>query len=190
VNLLHKTEVGGKQYHIRCGRGDLTRHLLIPGDPDRVPKIAKFWDEAKEISAHREFRAFKGKYKGIEISALSSGIGPACMAIAVNEAAKIGVKTFVRVGSCGSIQEEVSCGDLVILTGAVRLDGTSNCYVSVEYPALADYEVVLALIEAAENLGVTYHVGLAATTCDFYAGQQRPTLCGRDSQKLYAEPVF
>lgn len=177
MSLLHKTEVGDRQYHIRCRRGDLAKYLLVPGDPDRVPKIARFWDEAREVSAHREFRAFTGRYKGVGVSALSSGIGPACMAIAFNEAARVGVKTFIRVGSCGSVQEDVGCGDLVILTGAVRLDGTSNCYVSVEYPALADYEVVLALIEAAETLGVSYHVGLAATTCDFYAGQQRPTLC-------------
>jgi len=155
---------------------------LVPGDPSRVPKIAEFWDDAEEVSAHREFRAFKGRYKGVEVSALSSGIGPACMAIAVNEAARIGVETFIRVGSCGSIQENVECGDLVILTGAVRLDGTSSCYVSVEYPAVADYEVVSALVEAAENLGINYHVGLAATTCDFYAGQERPTFSAESSR--------
>lgn len=154
----------------------------MPGDPDRVPKIAEFWDEAEEISSHREFRAFKGKYRGVEISALSSGIGPACMAIAVNEAARIGVEVFIRVGSCGSIQEDVECGDLVILTGAIRLDGTSDRYAPVEYPALASYEAVLALLEAAESLEVKYHVGLAATTCDFYAGQGRPVFRAGESR--------
>ena len=96
---MHQTVSGGKQYHIACEKGDLAKFLLLPGDPDRVPKIAGFWDSAKEISCHREFRSFTGKYKGVPISALSSGIGPACMAIVVNEASRIGVHTFVRIGA-------------------------------------------------------------------------------------------
>lgn len=87
-----------RQYHINCRKGDLAKFLLIPGDPDRVPKIVEYWDSAKEISLRREFRSFTGKYKGVPVSALSSGIGPACMAIVVNEAASIGVQTFIRVG--------------------------------------------------------------------------------------------
>jgi uridine phosphorylase len=173
---VHPAVSGDKQYHIACGRGDLTEYLLVPGDPDRVPRIAAFWDSAKEVSCHREFRSFKGEYKGIPISALSSGIGPACMAIAVNEASNVGVNTFIRVGTTGAIQEEIKCGDVIISSAAVRLDGTSNCYVVPEYPAVADHEVLLALIEAAESLKIyTYHVGIAATTSDFYAGQNRPT---------------
>ncbi|KPV61529.1 MAG: Purine nucleoside phosphorylase [Candidatus Bathyarchaeota archaeon BA1] len=166
---------GRKQYHIGCKPGDLAKYLLIPGDPDRVPRIAGFWDEAKEVASHREFRSYSGRYKGVKISAMSSGIGPACIAIAVNEAANIGVETFVRVGSTGAIQRDIECGDLIISTGAVRLDGTSNHYVAPEYPAIANYEVLLALIEAAESSGVKYHVGVTATTGDFYAGQARPS---------------
>jgi len=164
---------GGKQYHIACKPGDLAKYLLLPGDPERVPKIASFWDEAKEIAYHREFRSFTGRYKGVSLSAMSSGIGPSCVAIVVNEAASIGVETFIRVGSTGAIQRGVRCGDLVISTAAVRLDGTSHHYVSPEYPAVASYEVVLALIEAAESIGAEYHVGITATTSDFYAGQVR-----------------
>jgi len=168
---------GDKQYHIACGKGDLAEYLLVPGDPDRVPKIAKFWDSAKEVSCHREFRGFKGKYKGVPISALSSGIGPACMAIVVNEASRLGVRTFIRVGSTGAIQKGIDCGDVIISSAAVRLDYTSNCYVMPEYPAAASYEVLLALIEAAESLGISnYHVGITTTTADFYAGQNRPTV--------------
>ncbi len=163
-----------RQYHINCRKGDLAKFLLIPGDPDRVPKIVEYWDSAKEISLRREFRSFTGKYKGVSVSALSSGIGPACMAIVVNEAASIGVQTFIRVGSTGAIRKEVECGDLIISTAAVRLDYVSNCYVVPEYPAIANYEVLLALIEAAESLGIdNYHVGVTATTADFYAGQSR-----------------
>ena len=164
-----------KQYHLACGKGDLAAYLLVPGDPARVQKIARFWDYAKEVSCHREFRSFTGKYKGVPISALSSGIGPACMAIVVNEASALGVHTFIRVGSTGAIQNSINCGDLVIASAAVRLDGTSNYYVVPEYPAVANYEVLLALIEAAESLNLRkYHVGVTATTSDFYAGQSRP----------------
>lgn len=184
---MHRAVSGDKQYHIVCGKGDLTEYLLVPGDPDRVPRIAAFWDSAKEVSCHREFRGFKGKYKGVPISALSSGIGPACMAIAVNEASNVGVKTFIRVGSTGAIQEQIKCGDVIISSAAVRLDGTSNCYAVPEYPAVADYEVLLALIEAAERLDIRdYHVGITATTSDFYAGQNRPTRkrCAPSMQNL------
>jgi len=173
------TVSNGKQYHIACGKGDLAEILLVPGDPDRVLKIASFWEAAKEVSCHREFRSFTGKYKGLPISALSSGIGPACMAIVVNEASRIGVHSFIRVGSTGAVQENVDCGDVIISSAAVRLDYTSNCYVMPEYPAAASYEVLLALIEAAETLDISnYHVGITATTADFYAGQNRPMVKG------------
>jgi uridine phosphorylase len=173
---MHSIKADKIQYHIACKKGDLAEYLLVPGDPDRVPKIAKFWDSAREVSCHREFRSITGKYKGVSISALSSGIGPACMAIVVNEASAIGVHTFIRVGSTGAIQKNIQCGDLIISAAAVRLDGTSNCYIMPEYPAVANYEVLLALIEAAETLGIrNYHVGVTATTSDFYSGQNRPT---------------
>ncbi|MCW4046253.1 MAG: nucleoside phosphorylase [Candidatus Bathyarchaeota archaeon] len=176
---MHAKSSNGKQYHIACARGDLAETLLVPGDPDRVPRIARFWDTAKEVSSNREFRSYTGKYKGVSVSALSSGIGPACMAIAVNEAANIGVRTFIRVGSTGAIQPGINCGDVIISSAAVRLDYASNCYIIPEYPAAANYEVLLALVEAAENLGLSnYHVGVTATTADFYAGQNRPNrLC-------------
>jgi len=174
---VHPTVSNGKQYHIACRKGDLAKYLLVPGDPDRVPKIAKLWDTAKEVSCHREFRSFTGKYKDVPISALSSGIGPACISIAVNEASRVGVHTFIRVGSTGAIQKDIDCGDLIISTAAVRLDCTSNCYIMPEYPAVGSYEVLLALIEAAESLDIgNYHVGITATTADFYAGQNRLTV--------------
>jgi len=181
---MHSTTHSGKQYHINCGKGDLAGYLLVPGDPDRVPKIAQFWDSFKEVSCHREFRSFTGKYKRIQISALSSGIGPACMAITFNEASRLGVHTFIRVGSTGAIQPSINCGDMIISSAAVRLDCTSNCYIMPEYPAVANYEVLLALIEAAEHLGIrNYHVGITATTADFYVGQRRPATEGCSQMK-------
>jgi uridine phosphorylase len=165
--------------HILCSEGDLAEYLLVPGDPDRVSKIAGFWEKSKQVSSNREFCSITGKYKGVPISALSSGIGPASAAIAFNEAANVGVGTFIRVGSTGAIQREIKCGDVVLSSAAVRLDGASNCYIMPEYPAVASYEVLLALIQAAEGLGVTnYHVGVTTTTADFYAGQSRPLQIG------------
>lgn len=183
--MMHPTSVGaGEQYHIHCKRRDLAKYLLVPGDPARVPRIAKFWDESREVACHREFRSFTGKYKGVPISAMSSGIGPTAVAILVNEAARVGVETFVRVGSTGAVQKDIECGDLVVSVGAVRLDGTSEHYVGVEYPAVASYEVLLALIEAAESLGVRYNVGVTATSSDFYAGQARPSFRQSETANL------
>lgn len=164
-----------RQIHIDCRKGDFSGYILIPGDPDRLPKITALWDSRHEVSSRREFRSFTGEYKKVPISALSSGVGPAAMSIAFNEARNVGVHTFIRVGSTGAIQEHIACGDLIISAAAVRLDGTSNWYVMPEYPAVANYEVLLALIEAAETLRVKYHVGITATTDDFYAGQSRQT---------------
>ncbi|HVO36855.1 MAG TPA: nucleoside phosphorylase [Candidatus Acidoferrum sp.] len=176
---MHKVGSGRKQMHILCSEGDLAEYLLVPGDPNRVSKIASFWEKRKQVSSSREFCSMTGKYKGVPISALSSGIGPASVAIAFNEAANIGVGTFIRVGSTGAIQHGIECGDVVLSSAAVRLDGTSNCYIMPEYPAAASYEVLLALIQAAEDLDVTnYHVGVTATTADFYAGQSRPMQTG------------
>jgi uridine phosphorylase len=173
---MHPTASTSRQYHIACKKGDLAEYLLVPGDPDRVQKIVKFWDSSREVAASREFRSFTGKYKGVPVSVLSSGIGPASMAIAVNEASTVGVRTFIRVGSTGAIQRNINCGDVIIASAAVRLDCTSNCYIIPEYPAVANYEALLALIEAAEALGInSYHVGVTATTADFYAGQSRKT---------------
>ncbi len=172
--VMHFRNTIGKQYHICCGPNDLEETLLVPGDPDRIPKIARSWDYSKEVASNREFRSIKGAYRGLPISAISSGIGPACMAIVVNEASKVGVKNFIRVGSTGALQPNIACGDVIISSAAVRLDAASDGYVIPEYPATASYEVLLALIEAAEKLGFRYHVGITATTTDFYAMQNRP----------------
>lgn len=165
---------GNKQYHINCGEGDVAPFVLLPGDPFRVPLFAKEWDDAKEIAFNREYRTFTGKTHGISISATSSGIGCPSEAIAVDELFRIGVETIIRVGSTGGIQPGMELGDLVISTGAVRLEGTSKEMVIPEYPAVAHYEVVMALIQAAEEQKQRYHVGITASTDTFYNGQGRP----------------
>jgi len=166
--------IGGAVYHLACRKGDIGKYVLMPGDPDRVDKIASQWDSFRVVSEHRQYRVYSGVYRGVEVTACSSGIGGPSTAIAVEELAQLGAETIIRVGSTGAIQPGIECGELVISTAAVRLDGASKQYIIPEYPAVASYEVVLALIEAAEQLGVRYHVGITASTDSFYTGQGRP----------------
>jgi len=168
----------GVQYHIRLKPGDIPPYLIIPGDPARVKKIASVWDKSEEVAFNREYRTMKGEYQGAKLACTSSGIGSPALSIAVEELVKIGVKTFVRVGTCGGIQEETRVGDLVITTGAVRLDGASKDFVIPEYPAVANYEVVSALVKAAKKLKVRYHVGITASTDTFFLGQGRSSVNG------------
>ena len=163
----------GKQYHINLKSDDVSQYVLLPGDPDRIPKISQYWDKKVEKAYHREFRTHTGIYNGMDISATSTGIGSPSAAIAVEELSRLGSDTFIRVGSCGAIQPDMEVGDLIIAKGSVRLEGTSKEYVRTEYPAVADHEVVLSLIKAAEDLGYNYHVGVMASTDSFFTGQGR-----------------
>jgi uridine phosphorylase len=162
------------QYHIELAEGDVEGPVLLPGDPERVPKIADAWDDAEEVAQHREYRTMRGTYGGAPLACTSTGIGSPSTAIAVEELARVGTDTFVRVGSCGAIQPEAEVGDLVITTAAVRQEGTSDEYVREDYPASADGEVVTALVTACEQLGYDYHTGVTCSTDSFYAGQGRP----------------
>lgn len=163
----------GKQYHIQCKKGDVSSYVLLPGDPNRVLKIASLWDDYTEVAHHREYRSVTGIYKRRSISCVSTGIGSPSAGIAVEELARIGCCTLIRVGSTGVIQD-IPCGDLIINTGSVRFEGTSKEYVVTEYPAAASYEVVLSLVEACETLDYSYHLGVGASTDSFYTGQGRP----------------
>ena len=167
-----------EQYHIEVGPGDVADTVLLPGNPERVEKITQFWDDPVERGHHREYRTVTGEYEGTPISVTSTGIGSPSAAIAVEELARVGADTFVRVGSCGGIQPELDVGDLVITTGAVRQEGTSGEYVREDYPAVADREVVGALVAAAEELGHDYHLGVTMSADSFYAGQGRPGFQG------------
>ncbi len=162
------------QYHLEVKRGEVAETVIIPGDPQRVVKISKEWDRFREVAVHRQFVTHTGTFKGAPISACSTGIGGPGTAIVIEELANVGANSFIRVGSTATLKEEIEIGDLIISTGAVRLDGTSKQYVRSEYPASASYEVILALIEAADSLGVNYHTGISASTDSFYLGQSRP----------------
>ena len=169
---------GDRQYHIELRSGDIDGPVLLPGDPDRVGIVAEFLDDTEELAEHREYRTVAGECADEPVAVTSTGIGSPSAAIAVEELARIGVETFIRVGSCGAIQEHVGIGELVITTGAVRQEGPSDEYVRPDYPATAHDEVVTALVTAAERLGHEYHLGVTCSTDSFYAGQSRPGFDG------------
>lgn len=156
------------QPHIKCKKGDVAKYVLLPGDPGRIEKIIKYWDEARKIAFNREFLTYSGRYKGVKISATSTGIGGPSTAIAVEELVNIGAKVLIRVGTCGCLREDIKIGDVIIPFAAMKQDGTSKDYLPVEFPAVADLEVTLALIEAAKKLGITYWVGINRTHDSFY----------------------
>jgi len=130
-------ETNQKKYHVGVAKGDVGDYVLVPGDPGRVPAIAKYLDGAREVAFSREYRTFTGSLDGVPVSAISSGMGGPSVAIGVEELAELGVHTFLRVGTCGAAQPEIKMGDLVIAVGSVRSEGTPNGYVPREYPAIA-----------------------------------------------------
>ncbi|MGC9130502.1 MAG: uridine phosphorylase [Pyrobaculum sp.] len=172
--MARRPVVGGKAYHILVAPGEVPRYVLLPGDPGRVPLIARHWEGAREVARNREFVTWVGRYKGVQVAATSTGIGSGSTAIAVEELLQAGADTFIRVGTTGALRREVRLGDLVIGVAAVRWDGASRWYAPPEYPAAAHWRVVSALVAAAEALGVRYHVGIVASTDSFYVGQERP----------------
>ena len=169
------TPTGERQYHIDLGPGELAEYILLPGDPDRATRIASRFDSVELERRHREFATVTGTYRGQRVSVVATGIGTDNVEIVVAEILAITERpTFIRVGSCGALQPEMSLGDLAITTGAVRLESTTSYFVHDGFPAVAHYEAVVALIEAAERLGHRFHVGITATAPGFFGAQGRP----------------
>ncbi len=167
--------IGERQYHIDLGPGELAEYILLPGDPDRTARIATRLESIELERRNREFASVTGRYKGLRVSIVSTGIGADNVEIVIAEMLAITERpTFIRVGSSGGLQPETATGDLIISTGAVRLETTTSWFVSDGYPAVADYEAVCALVEAAHRLGHTYHLGITATAPGFYGAQGRP----------------
>ncbi|MBR6900824.1 MAG: nucleoside phosphorylase [Synergistaceae bacterium] len=177
-NADRPTMDGNLQYHIHCKSGNINKYVLLPGDPGRVEEIADEWDEKNFIASNREYTTFSGKIGDVPITATSTGIGGPSASIALEELSELGADTFIRVGTCGAIREGIKCGDVIICTGAMRHDGASNEYIEAAYPALANHEVILALIQASEKLGKNYHVGISCSTSTFHCGQARPGFKG------------
>ena len=161
------------QYHIHLTEEQGARYAIIPGDPGRVEKIAAYLDDAKQVGYNREYNSYLGYLDGEKVLVVSTGIGGPSCAICVEELAKIGVDTFIRVGTCGGMQPNVEPGDVIIGSGAIRQDGTSREYLPIEFPAVADFKVTQALYNAAEKLGYRNHVGVVQAKDSFY-GQHSP----------------
>ena len=161
------------QYHIKLKTGDCAPYVITPGDPGRVPKIAAYLDNAKQVANHREYCSYRGTYRGVDVSVTSTGIGGPSAAIAIEELIRVGAHTFIRVGTSGSLQPHVALGDLVIAQSSIRDEGTSRQYVPLAWPATADFAVTQALIEAADQLKgeSTHHNHVGVVHCKdaFYA---------------------
>lgn len=164
-------------------------YVLMPGNPRRISLMASQWDEGtqKEYDLNRGYRAATGEYKGTHIAAMSTGMGGPNLELPLTCMATAGVDTFIRVGTTGAIQPGINVGDIIINDCSVRLDGTSRQFVRDEYPSAASFEVTMALVQACENLGFRYHVGVGCTTASFYAGQSRTSFGGYKRQDADAD---
>lgn len=165
----------GLQYHLQIRPGDVGRYVILPGDPKRCAKIAKHFDDPVLIADSREYVTYTGYLEGEKVSVTSTGIGGPSASIAMEELVRCGADTFVRVGTCGGMDMDVKGGDIVIATGAIRMEGTSKEYAPIEFPAVADLEVTNALVAAAKELGYTYHTGVVQCKDAFY-GQHEPEI--------------
>ncbi|MBC7216629.1 MAG: uridine phosphorylase [Candidatus Caldatribacterium sp.] len=164
-----------KAYHLGLSQDEVqgVPLALLPGAPERTEVLARAFGKAQVLAFHREFKSVLAEGKKGRILVVSTGIGGPSLSIAVEELARLGVQWFIRVGTCGAIQEGINVGDLVISEGAVRLDGASEHYAPLAYPAVADWETVGILKKACEEAGVPYHIGITCSSATFYPGQER-----------------
>ena len=171
--MKNYSEDPSRQYHIQTAPGEVGRYVILPGDPKRCGKIAEYLDQPVLIADNREYITYTGKLEGEPVSVTSTGIGGPSAAIAMEELYRCGADTFLRIGTCGGMQPEVKSGEIVIATGAVRMEGTSREYAPIEFPAVADLAVTNALTEAAREKGYVFHTGVVQCKDSFY-GQHEP----------------
>lgn len=187
ISANHPVSSQGKQYHLETGPGDLAEHCLLVGSPERAKMIAeKFFNKAKEVGNHRGLWSFTGMAYGMPMSVVTTGMGSASVAIVLPEVIRSGGRKLIRVGSCGVLWPHPKVGESVICAGAVRSDGASENWAPIEYPAVADYRVVSALVSAARQLDLPHYVGIGATTTCFNEGQARPDDTGYIPPRLQA----
>ncbi len=167
------SEDASRQYHIQVAQGEVGRYVIMPGDPKRCVKIAQYFDNPVLIADNREYITYTGTLDGVKVSVTSTGIGGPSAAIAMEELVRCGADTFLRIGTCGGMQTEVKSGDIVIATGAIRMEGTSREYAPIEFPAVPDLAVTNALVEAAKAKGYPFHAGVVQAKDSFY-GQHEP----------------
>ena len=167
------SEDANKLYHIQVAPGEVGRYVIMPGDPKRCAKIAEYFENPVLIADNREYVTYTGTLDGVKVSVTSTGIGGPSAAIAMEELYRCGADTFVRIGTCGGMQPEVKSGDVVIATGAIRMEGTSREFAPMEFPAVADLTVTNALVDAAKQKGYPFHAGVVQCKDSFY-GQHEP----------------
>jgi uridine phosphorylase len=158
------------RYHVKVGPGEVGGYVLMPGDRDRVPRIATHLDGARLVAENREYRTMTGRIDGVPVSVVSSGMGAPCITIGVEELRTAGVHTIIRIGTTGAVGPGPRLGDAIIALGAVRTEGTSRAYIDLEYPAVADLDVVNALRDAARDADAPHHVGIVESSDAYYAG--------------------
>jgi len=163
----------GLQYHVKVKPGDVGRYVLLPGDPGRVDQMAEYLDDAQFVSFNREHKVYTGTLLGEKVSIVSTGMGCPSTAIAVEELIAVGADTFIRVGTSGAVQPWLKLGDVAVVTGAIRDEGTTRQYLPIEFPAIADIEVVNALAEASKRVGANYYLGISQTKDSFYGEVER-----------------
>lgn len=168
-----KYSENNKQYHIGLMEGDVGRYVILPGDPDRCEKIARHFDKPKKVGQNREYVSYTGYLNGEKVSVTSTGIGGPSAAIAMQELVNIGVHTFIRVGTCGGMEKNVKSGDIVLANSAIRAEGTSKEYAPIEFPAVANFEALVALKKGCDKLKANYHIGVVQSKDSFY-GQHEP----------------
>lgn len=171
--MINYSENEEKLYHIQVAKGEVGRYVILPGDPKRCAKIAQYFDDPVLVADSREYVTYTGTLDGVKVSVTSTGIGGPSAAIAMEELFMCGADTFIRVGTSGGMDIDVKSGDLVIANGAIRMEGTSREYAPIEYPAVADFQVTTALVQAAKNNGTPHHVGVVQCKDSFY-GQHSP----------------
>ena len=171
--MKNYSEDASRQYHIQVAEGEVGKYVIMPGDPKRCAKIAAYFDDPVLVADNREYVTYTGTLDGVKVSVTSTGIGGPSASIAMEELVKCGADTFIRVGTCGGMQTDVKSGDIVVATGAIRMEGTSKEYAPIEYPSVPDLKVTNALVDAAEDKGFTYHSGVVECKDAFY-GQHEP----------------
>lgn len=162
-----------KEFHIQVEKGQIGRYVILPGDPKRCAQIAAFLDNPQLIADSREYCTYTGTLDGVPVSVTSTGIGGPSAAIAVEELVNCGADTFIRIGTCGGIDTDVKSGDIVIANGSIRMEGTTHEYAPIDFPAVPDFTVTNALVQAAKDLEQPYHVGVVQSKDSFY-GQHNP----------------
>ena len=167
------TQGSDRQYHIVVAPGEVGKYVIMPGDPKRCEKIAKHLENAKLVADNREFVTYTGYLDGEMVSVTSTGIGGPSASIALEELVNCGANTFIRVGTCGGMDINVKGGDVVVATGSIRMEGTTREYVPIEFPAVANLDVVNALVKASKTLKKSYHAGVVQSKDSFY-GQHSP----------------